>query len=243
MTRAPIRARTAGFTLVEALIATFLTMVILGALATVTAQWLPNWDRGLVRMQRVELLAAGLDRLIADLAAAEFVSTGGANDPPLFNGSENAVTFVRTTLGPNTFAGLEVVRIAEMSDDRGPALIRMAAPFAMSAGGPDGSRLNFSLPVVVVRSPYRIRFSYAGPDRVWRESWRGMAQLPRAVRVMVGDAATYAALAASTYVAAEVPARCVTANTFAECAANGSASNSGNATTAGRAGVGNAQVQ
>ena len=72
------RRRIAGFTLVEALLATALMGAILAAIATVTAQWLPNWNRGFERVQRVELLAIGLERIVADLAAAEFV-TAGAN--------------------------------------------------------------------------------------------------------------------------------------------------------------------
>src|SRR5262245_38984581 len=53
---------TAGFTLLEALIATALMAIILAALATITAQWLPNWNRGLARLQRNEHMALGLDR-------------------------------------------------------------------------------------------------------------------------------------------------------------------------------------
>ena len=67
------RSSTAGFTLVEALVATVLMGMILAALATVTAQWLPNWNRGFVRVQRTELLAIAIERLAADFAAAEFV--------------------------------------------------------------------------------------------------------------------------------------------------------------------------
>ncbi len=66
----------AGFTMVEALLATALMGVILSALATVTAQWLPNWNRGFSRVQQTEHLALGLERVVADLAAAEFVSVG-----------------------------------------------------------------------------------------------------------------------------------------------------------------------
>ena len=69
MTRNSRSARNAGFTLVEALVATLLMAFILGALATVTGQWLANWDRGFIHAQRVELLAAGLERVVADLAA------------------------------------------------------------------------------------------------------------------------------------------------------------------------------
>jgi general secretion pathway protein J len=238
MRHAPVWSRSAGFTLVEALLATLLMVVILSALATVTAQWLPNWNRGYARLQRAELLAAGLERLVADLAAAEFISAGGANDIPVFDGAELSVTFIRTTLGPNTFTGLEVVQIAETSDDRGPALVRRTAPFAPITGGARASdQLSFSNPVVVIRAPYRVSFSYAGPDRVWRDTWRGAAQLPRAIRVRVRDAATSVTLAVSTstLVRAELPARCTAARTIAECAGIGpSASSAGTGGLQGR---------
>ena len=61
----------AGFTLIEVLIATLLMTVILGSLATVTAQWLPNWNRGMAHVQRAERLAIGIERIAADLSVAE----------------------------------------------------------------------------------------------------------------------------------------------------------------------------
>ena len=104
---------TDGFTLIEALAATVLMGMILAALATVTAQWLPNWDRGFARVQRSELLDLALERMIADLAAAEFVSPSRKTTQPLFEGAELSVTFVRSAFGPNVRGGLEIVRIAE----------------------------------------------------------------------------------------------------------------------------------
>jgi general secretion pathway protein J len=209
MNRASSLSRSAGFTLIEALLATMLMLVILGALGMVTSQWMPGWDRGFVRLQRSEVLAAGLERLTADLAAAEVVSTGtgGPNDYPVFEGSELSVTFVRTRLGPNSATGLEVVQIAETRDDSGLALVRRTAPFVPMMVG---SQRTFSNPVIVVRAPYRVSFSYAGRDRVWRENWRGAAQLPHAVRVRVRDGATSTTLAVSTstLIHAELPARC-----------------------------------
>jgi general secretion pathway protein J len=231
MRNAPASLRNAGFTLVEMLLATILMVTILGALATVTAQWLPNWNRGFARLQRAELVAAGLERLVADLAAAENISASDANDIPIFDGAELSVTFIRTTLGPNTFTGLEVVQIAETSDDRGPALVRKTAPFASMMGGARQSdQLNFSNPVVVIRAPYRVSFSYAGPDRVWRATWRGAVQLPRAIRVRVRDAATSMTLAVSTstLIHAELPARCTMANTTANCPGSGPSASSAN---------------
>ena len=218
----PLRAatRSAGFTLIEALLATLLMGVLLGVLATVTARWLPNWDRGFVRMQRAELLGTGLDRLIADLAAAEFVYAETPGDMPLFDGSESAVTFVRTTIGPNSFSGLEIVRFAQASDSRGPALVRRTARFVPGPAAPrDADKPSFSDPVVLVRAPHRIAFAYAGPDRVWRNSWHGRDQLPHAVRVTVRDdtASRTVAVATSTLISAEVPARCIAAKTIEQC--------------------------
>src|SRR5262249_57758427 len=52
----------AGFTLIEALAATVLMGIIVGALAIVSAQWLPNWSRGFTRVQRIELVDIALHR-------------------------------------------------------------------------------------------------------------------------------------------------------------------------------------
>ncbi len=196
MRRVASRSQRAGFTLIEALLATLLMAIIMGALAQMTSQWLRSWDRGFTRIQSVDLLAVGLDRLVADIAAAEIVA-GSATNMPLFDGTEFAVMFVRTPVGPNTFTGLEVIRIEEASDSRGPALVRNTAPFTPVIR--DLTEVNFSDPVVLVRAPYRISFSYAGPDRVWRDTWRGAAQLPRAIRVSVRDSAASRILAVSTH--------------------------------------------
>jgi general secretion pathway protein J len=227
MMRTAAWSRSAGFTLIEALVATVLMGIIMAALTTMTSQWLRNWDRGFARIQGMDLLAAGLDRLVADVAAAEIVAAGGANDLPVFDGTELAVMFVRTPVGPNTFTGLEVIRIEEAIDDRGPALVRRSAQFAPIVGDLRGEK--FSIPVVLIRAPYRVSFSYAGPDRVWRDTWRGAARLPRAIRVTLRGAATSGAFAVttSTVIDAELPARCAAIKTSAGCLENESGANSG----------------
>jgi general secretion pathway protein J len=224
MRRIALRSQRAGFTLIEALLATLLMAMIMGALATVTSQWLRGWYRGFTRIQSVDLLAAGLDRLVADVAAAEIIAASATN-MPMFDGTESAVMFVRTPLGPNTFTGLEVVRIEEASDSRGPALVRNTAPFTPVIR--DLGEVEFSNPVVLLRAPYRVSFSYAGPDRVWRDTWRSAAQLPRAIRVSVRDTATSRTLvvSTSTVIRAELPARCAAAKAGAECVHADPASN------------------
>jgi general secretion pathway protein J len=213
------RAGIAGFTLVEALLATALMGAILAAIGTVTAQWLPNWNRGFNRVQASETLAVGLERIVADLAAAEFVTAGAGVRTPVFDGTELSVTFLRTALGPNTRPGLELVRIMEVGGDKGLTMVRTRARFLpMSRDGVSVQPAPAN-PVVLVRSPYRVTFSYAGADRVWRNVWRGEGELPKAIRVQLRDATTDRTLSVSTatLVHADMPADCVLAEVIADC--------------------------
>jgi general secretion pathway protein J len=202
------RGGNAGFTLVEALAATVLMGMVLTALATITAQWLPNWNRGFARIQRTELVEIALERLVADVSAAEFVSANRKTTRPLFEGAELGVTFVRAAFGPNARSGLEIVRIAETADRQGPALVRSRAPFAPASTPADQSR--FGDPVVLLRAPYRVTFSYAGRDRVWKSTWLEARELPAAVRLTIRDAATQRALSVSTatVIHTQLPADC-----------------------------------
>jgi len=219
MTPRARRARVAGFTLIEALIATALMGAILAALATVTAQWLPNWNRGIDAVQRTDLVGLGLERMVADVAAAEFVPGGREFQLPVFDGTELSVTFVRAALGPNTRSGLELVRIAEVAGDRGPALVRTRARNVPVTAETLKNPPAFGDPVALVRSPYRVTFSYAGRDRVWRSTWRGEKELPRAIRIQMRDAATDRVLSVSTatMIHAEMPADCVLAEAANDC--------------------------
>jgi general secretion pathway protein J len=216
MTAHPDDGRMAGFTLLEALVATALMGLILTALATITAQWLPNWNHGLVRVQRAEQVALGLERLAVDLAAAEFIPASHQTRTPLFDGASRSVTFVRTAFGPNKGPGLEIVRIAEISSPQGAALVRTRAPFMP---GVDRVQPNFSDPVVLLRAPYRLTFSYSGTDRIWREDWRDQVQLPNAIKLTVRDAVTQRTLSVSTAtpIHIEVPMDCIAAKSMSEC--------------------------
>ena len=220
--RQKARARVAGFTLVEALLATALMGAILAGIATVTAQWLPNWNRGFERVQRVELMANGLERIVADLSAAEFITAGANNREPVFDGTELTVTFLRTAIGPNTRPGLELVRIQEAAGETGLATVRTRARFTPL--GRDGTETQARPvdPVVLLRAPFRVTFSYAGADKVWRPTWRGQSELPKAIRVQLRDASTDRVLSVSTatVVRAELPADCVLAEMVADCLAN-----------------------
>src|SRR5262249_51800590 len=84
--------RSAGFTLIEALIAVALMAVILTGLASITSQWLPNWNRGIARAQRSEVVRLALDRLVSDVAASEFITPNRDSNSPLFDGTEFSIT-------------------------------------------------------------------------------------------------------------------------------------------------------
>jgi general secretion pathway protein J len=206
----------AGFTLIEVLLATLLMTVILAALATVTAQWLPNWNRGMARVQRAERLAMGLERIVGDLSVAEMTPINGDVRAPLFEGSELSVTFVRTAVGPNIRPGLEIIRLIEKADDQGLAMVRERSPFVPA---PSDAQIRFADQIVLIRSPFRVTFSYAGPDRVWQPNWRGQMQLPEMVRVAVRDGATGQVLAVSSAAIVHVnaPAECARAKSAAGC--------------------------
>lgn len=208
-----------GFSLLEALIAVGLMALLCATLATVTAQWMRGWKAGFERTQNDDLLGLGLDRIVADIGAAEFVSPGQQGSVPLFQGTESSVTFVRSAIGPNTPAGLEIVRLAEIDDARGRILVRTRTPFTPSVtpGAMEDGTIEFTNPVVLIRPPFLVSFAFAGPDTVWQESWLNANELPRAVRVTVRDARTDEILPVSTaaLVNTTAPAACVTSDTRA----------------------------
>ena len=189
----------AGFTLIETLVALALTGLVLSALANITAQWLPNWNRGMDRIQSSESIGLALQRICADLAAAEYVPANREQRQPLFDGSELSVTFVRTALGPNARPGLDVVRIGEITDQRDLVTVRSRAPFApLQPAASLSEQLQFGDPVVLMRAPFRLSFSYAGRDRVWKTNWHDPDKLPAAIMLTVRDAATERVLSVST---------------------------------------------
>jgi general secretion pathway protein J len=214
------RDAVSGFTLIEALVAIALMGVILAALTSITSQWLPNWDRGIARAQRSELVGVAFERLIADIGASEFIPPNRDAKAPLFDGTEFSVTLVRSAIGPNTRPGLEIVRISQIGDKSGQALVRATKPFAPVALTTTAlQQSDFGKPTVLLQSPYQVSFAYAGPDRVWKNNWQNANQLPAAVRLTVRDATSGRPLTISTtaLVHVELPAACAGANSKDDC--------------------------
>jgi general secretion pathway protein J len=206
------RAGEAGFTLVETIVALALMGLVLSALASVTAQWLPNWNRGVDRIQRSEVIGIALQRIAADLAAAEYVPANRDSRRPLFDGSELSVMFVRTAFGPNAGPGLDVVRLGETTDRKGFVTVRSRAKFApLPSASSLSEQMHFGDPVVLLRQPFRLSFAYAGPDRIWKSAWRGADKLPVMIRLTVRDAGSGRVLSVSTIMPVHVqaPSDCV----------------------------------
>jgi general secretion pathway protein J len=197
----------AGFSLIEMLIALALMGLVLSSLATITAQWLPAWNRGVDRIQRTEMLGLALRRVSDDLAAAEFVYANREQRKPLFEGNELAVTFVRTAIGPNATRGLDVIRIGESANGRDLLLLRSRARFAPSpVGSSPWDYLHLGDPVVLLGPPFRLSFAYADRDLIWKPVWHDAERLPAAVRVTVHTAAPGVVSAMSSVIAIHVDA-------------------------------------
>src|SRR5580692_6704805 len=193
------RAGERGFTLIEAIVALALMGLVLSALASITAQWLPNWNSGVDRIQRSEVIGIALQRIEADLAAAEYVPPNRDTHHPLFEGSELSVTFVRTALGPNAGPGLDVVRLGEITERKEFVMVRSRARFVpLPSESSLSEQMHFGDPVVLLSKPFRLSFAYAGPDRVWKTTWRGAEKLPAMIRLTVRDAGTERVLSVST---------------------------------------------
>jgi len=199
MVRAEQTNGQAGFTLIEALMALALTGLVLSAVANITAQWLPNWNRGIDRVQQIESMAIAMQRIAADLSVAEYVPASRERTQPLFDGSAFSVTFVRTALGPNAGVGLDVVQIGETSDRGQSVTGRSRAPFGpMPAGVSPSQQIHAVDAVVLLRPPLRLSFAYAGPDGVFRDSWQGQERLPTTIMMTLRDTVTERVLSASS---------------------------------------------
>jgi general secretion pathway protein J len=210
------RRKNAGFTLMEALLGILLLGIILGSLATVTGQWIPNWNRGMAGLQRVERISVSMQRMVSDISSAEAVPAEADTKTALFEGTQHAVTFVRSAIGLNAKPGLEIVRLSESLDDGGLAMIRQHAAF--SPMSPD-TRVRFTDTVVLIKAPYRVYFSYAGPDEVWQQDWSSQPQLPRRIRISIRDASTgrSASFSEAGIVRVNASAECARADNPEEC--------------------------
>lgn len=180
-----------GFALIEAIAAIALMGVVLSSLAVMTAQWLPAWNKVYDRVQQSETLAIALDRAADDITAAQFMPSEGGSKIVLFEGASRAVVFVRRAIGPNLDRGLELVRIGDALDRRGPAVTRARVAFVPGLRDVDPA----AAAVVLLRRPFRLSFEFSGRDGIWRADWQNEEGLPTAVLVAIADGGGHRMLA------------------------------------------------
>jgi general secretion pathway protein J len=199
----PASAAEEGFTLLEALAAVALTAAILAGLATIAGQWLPQWRHGFAALQNADRIGLALDRIVEDVASAEYARLDGGQGAPLFRGEPDAVVFVREEIGPGATPRLEIVRIG--ATPTGAEVQRARAGFAPGKIGA------FRDATTLLGPPFRLAFAYAGPDRRWLEAWSGALKLPRAVRLTVlgegGNIVTSTAFALKVTAAPQIAAK------------------------------------
>ena len=79
------------------------------------------------------------------------------------------------------------------------ALVRTRPPFApFGLGDVSANQLKFTDPVVLLRAPFRVSFSYSNGEGSWVDTWQNAGELPAAVRFLVRDTTTGRTLAISS---------------------------------------------
>jgi general secretion pathway protein J len=240
--RPPLQSRNAGFTLLEMMLALALTGVMVSAIAVFAGQWMTSWRAGFAQLQATDLLSLGLERLSADISAAQYGGVNSGQEPTLFLGDAKSLIFIRRSPAPDTLGRLEVVRIAQTSDARGAALIRSRAPYFPLAPGTPVVGLRFADPVAIVRAPFVISFAYADAGRVWRDSWGLEKALPAAVRVTVRTVGRAEVVSASTAITLHVTGRLEKSNAKAAPDAAGAGTAATGAASVGAGGAGTADA-
>ena len=89
--RPPLRSCNAGFTLLEMMLALALTGVMVSAIAVFAGQWMTSWRAGFAQLQAADLLSLGLERLSADISAAQYGKVSSGQEPTLFLGDAKSL--------------------------------------------------------------------------------------------------------------------------------------------------------
>ena len=184
--------------------------LVLSALASITAQWLPNWNRGFDRIQRSELVGISLR---ADRSGSRrrriCAAPTGISDKSAVRWI-GAVRHVRAhRVGTERGAGARCgAHRRERPRSRRLVTVRSRAAFGPVPPRPlaVGTDQRFGDPVVLLRPPFRLSFAYAGPDRVFGNTWQEADRLPAAIRLTVRDVASGRILSVSTVTPVHVDA-------------------------------------
>jgi general secretion pathway protein J len=203
-----------GFTLIEALAALALGVLLFAMIAQFTGAWLGRWRDVVMFSARQDAALVVLDRMADDIGAAMPLFEAG--DSPTarldFDGSADQLTFVRAAIGFNARTGLD--RVTYRVGDSGGinALIRQRRNHSVGSGTGE------NLPLL--RGDVRVTLTYFDQRGAASASWSRDDRLPTAIRIDLASS-TPRPWARTTVVrlAAQWPAACGSARYSAQCVA------------------------
>lgn len=204
-----------GFTMIEALAALSLALLLFGGIALYTGTWLSHWERIITMSSRDDNVAVVLDRVVEDIeaTAAIYVAAGPGRGAVVFEGFDDRLSFVRPALGYGPRAGADRITYLNGTIDGTSAIMRLRRDHGrQTSGGED-------LPLL--RGGPRIRFAYADDDGEFLDSWGESRSLPRVIRIEIrGERPRPWSRAAFAIIRSEWPAFCGRQDMLEECQAD-----------------------
>ena len=205
-----------GFTLIEAIVALALIGLVMLGLTLLTAQWFRQWNHAAGNVQQSERLAAGFDRFMDDIGAAEASAPPNYDKTILFEGTATDLTLWRTRLSINPEFGMELVHYALETRSGQTELVRRH--IHLEPGEPLRGSYQWQDPVVLARLPFALAFSYLGADHTHQPNWHRMSALPASV-VLTAAEPDNRFLPVEAKIYAEIPAFCAAQTEFSACIA------------------------
>lgn len=215
------RSRRRGFTLVEAVLALVLAVLLFGGIALYTSSWARRWESIVERGGRYDTVAVVLDRIVEDLEAAQPILIETPQDARVeFEGASDSVVFLRPALGFDARAGLDRITYVNTQVAGEAAIARLRRDYGgpgwggSGRGGSGGGGEDLPL----MRGAARLSFGYAGEDGVLSPTWSDIRGLPVLIRVEIaGDSPRPWAEAAFARPRIRLAANCGDARALAEC--------------------------
>jgi general secretion pathway protein J len=169
--------RSRGFSLLEALAALVLAVLLFGGISLYTGTWLRHWERIVDSSSRDDNVAVVLDRMVEDIEAAlplhERDETRGQR--VLFDAGVEEIRFVRPALGFDVRAGLDSVTYLSAGSGQARAVVRSRRDHGDEDNGGE------DLPLL--SGGTGARFAFAASDGEFYANLPNPSRLPQLVRV------------------------------------------------------------
>jgi len=206
------KAARRGFTMIEALAALSLALLLFGSIALYTGTWLSHWERIIAMSSRADNVAVVLDRVVEDIesTAAMYASADAGRGAVVFEGLDDRLSFVRPALGYGPRAGADRITYLNGAVDGTSAIMRLRRDHGGQASGGE------DLPLL--RGGPTIRFTYAGNDGEFLDAWGDSSSLPQVIRIEIaGEKPRPWSRAAFALIRSEWPAFCGRQDMLDQC--------------------------